>query len=126
MKRALMIVSIAAVFSLALFANAYASEMFNYYGADFRGGPVTGNSQVQNWDEGQQFRPWLAPGSTTPSSGGFGYYGAGPFTEVENPQSEMQTHYGQAPSSTEEQGQPDLRFLRPGSTTPASGGFGSY
>ena len=33
--------------------------------------------------------------------------------------------HGQAPSWCED-GQPDLSFVRPGSTTPPSGGFGSY
>ena len=154
MKKALLVLSIAAVFSLALFANAYAGSTedqtspgresmgmmapyetpgstsppsggFNSYGADYRGGQVIGNSQALTWDEGEAYRPWLAPGSTTPPSGGFGYYGGGAYTEVENPERETQTRYGQAPYSTEEEGQPH-RFLTPGSTTPPSGGFGYY
>ena len=154
MKRVLIVLLVGAVFSMALFANAYAGSTedqnaqkqgsmgmmapnetpgsttppsggFSSYGADYRGAPVEG-SWAQNCGEGQAYRPWLVPGSTTPSSGGFGSYGAEPYTEIENPEREMQTHYGQAPCSTEEGGQPDLQFLRPGSTTPPSGGFGSY
>jgi hypothetical protein len=137
MKRALMLVSIALVFGLALFANAYAGSTedqnsqgqesmgmmapfetpgstsapsggFGYYGADFHGAPVENpEAEMQSrfgqapasTEEGQAYRPFLSPGSTTPSSGGFGYYGAGPYTEIENPEKEMQTQYGQAPFS---------------------------
>ena len=154
MKRALIALSIAAVFGMALYANAYAASSedqnsqgqesmgmmgpyetpgsttppsggFNSYGADYRGAPVEG-SWAQNCGEGQAYRPWLAPGSTTPPSGGFGSYGGEPYTEIENSEREMQSHYGQAPCSTEEEGQRYLPFLVPGSTTPPSGGFGSY
>jgi hypothetical protein len=154
MKKALWVLSIAAVFSLALLPNAYAGsnedqssqgqesmgmmgpyEMpgstsppsggFNSYGSDYRGGQVIGNSQTLTWGAGEAYRPWLVPGTTTPPSGGFGSYGGGAYTEVENPEKQMQTHYGQAPSSAEEEGQPHP-FLTPGSTTPPSGGFGYY
>jgi hypothetical protein len=164
MKRAWIALSIAAVFGMALYANAYAGSTegqnsqgqenmgmmapfetpgstsapsggFGYYGADFHGAPVE-NPQAEmqsrygqapaSTEEGQAYRPFLSLGSTTPSSGGFGYYGAEPYTEIENPERQMQTQYGQAPSSTEEEGQWYLPFLTPGSTTPPSGGFGYY
>ena len=154
MKKALLVLSIAAVFGMALYGNAYAGSTenqasqgqgsmgmvgpydmpgstsppsggFNSYGADYRGGQVTGSSQALTWDEGEAYRPWLSPGSTTPPSGGFGYYGPGAYTELENPERETQTRYGQAPYSTEEEGQ-SHPFLTPGTTTPPSGGFGSY
>jgi len=96
MKRALMMLSIVGVFCMALFANAYAAETFSYYGSDYQGGPVTGDSKVQHWDEGQPYFPPSASGET------FNYYGAEPYTEIEPPEGEMQRHYGQAPSSTEE------------------------
>ena len=154
MKRVLWVLSITAVFAMALYGNAYAGSTedqnsqgqesmgmagpynmagstsppsggFNSYGADYRGPQVTGNSQGLTWDEGEAYRPWLSPGSTTPPSGGFGYYGPGAYTEVENPELETQTRYGQAPYTTEEESQWHP-FLRPGTTTPPSGGFGSY
>lgn len=60
MKRVLIALSIAAVFSMALYANAYA-----------------GSTEDQN-SQGQEslgmMAPVETPGSTTPSSGGFGYY----------------------------------------------------
>ena len=108
MKRALTMLSILALFCMALFANAYASEMYNYYGPEYRGGPVTGDSKVQHWDYGEPYLPsWVNPGQT------FGYYGSAPYTEIENPQK----RYGQAPSWTEE-GHP--------MPTSTSGGFGYY
>ena len=109
MKRALTMLPILAVFCMALFANAYASEMFNYYGPEYRGGPVTGDSKVQHWDYGEPYLPsWLTPGQT------FGYYGSAPYTEIA-----PETRYGQAPSwSFEEKDHPT-----PNST---SGGFGYY
>jgi hypothetical protein len=124
MKRVLMmILSIAVVFSLGLFANAYA-----------------GSSQVQN-GEGQatlgittqpSYHPLIRPGSTTPPSGGFGYYGARYFAP---PQEQKQAQYGQAPCFSEEGMQQAITTqplpayhprLRAGSTTPPSGGFGYY
>ena len=147
MKKVLMMLSVAAVFSMALFANAYAgaddydlflrpgsttpsSGGFSSYGPDYHGVPVENPQeqmegqygQAPYWEEGQAYRPWLTPGSTTPSSGGFGYYGSGPYTEIEKEEGQMQTNYGEGPNWTEEEG---LR-LNPGSTTPSSGGFGYY
>jgi len=161
MKRALMLVSIAFVFSLALFANAYAGssgdqssqgqEMramapfetpgstsgpsggFGYYGAEDRAPQIEhpqthiqahyGQAPAITEEEGQPYRSYLVNGSTTPPSGGFGYYGAGPYTVIENPETHMQTQFGQAPSTMEEE---EFPFLRSGSTTSPSGGFGYY
>jgi len=165
MKRTLMLVSIAAVFSLALFANAYAGssgdqssqgqEMramapfetpgstsgpsggFGYYGASDRATQIErpetriqahyGQAPAITEEPGQPYRSHLVNGSTTPPSGGFGYYGAEPYTELETPEThmQMQTQYGQAPSSTEEENVA-VPFLKNGSTTSPSGGFGYY
>jgi len=167
MKRALMLMSIAAVFSLALFANAYAGSSdhqnsqgqesmrmmapfetpgstsapsggFGYYGAEDRGPQVEhpqtrieahyGQAPAITEEEGQPYYgEYLRSGSTTPPSGGFGYYGAEPYTEIETPEMHMQTQYGQAPAVNEEAGQENHMFEEtPGSTTPPSGGFGYY
>lgn len=165
MKKVLMALSIVAVFSMALYANAYASSMedessqgqqsvrmiapfetpgststpsggFGYYGADFHGAPVgTSEAEIQSrygqapamTEEGQPYYgEYLGPGSTTPSSGGFGYYGAQHFSEVQTPEEEMQTRYGQAPAAMEEEGASRLFESTPGSTSPPSGGFGYY
>ena len=130
MKRALMLTSIAVVFGMGLVANAYAGSTesspfygFSYYGAENHGAPVEGPSQ--NWGEGQPqaFRPWLR--SSTESSGGFTYYGSGPYTEIQNPERQMQTQFGQAPSSTEgSQGQKSMGT--PGSTNSPFYGFSYY
>ena len=112
MKRALMLVSIAFVFSLALFANAYA-----------------GSSGDQS-SQGQEMRamaPFETPGSTSGPSGGFGYYGASDRApQIERPETRIQAHFGQAPAITEEGGQPYCGYLVNGSTTSPSGGFGTY
>ena len=164
MKRALMLVSIAFVFSLALFANAYAGssgdqssqgqEMravapfetpgstsgpsggFGYYGASDRAPQIErpetriqahfGQAPAITEEGGQPYCGYLVNGSTTSPSGGFGTYGAGDCSVIGNPEAHMQTQYGQAPATTEEEDVPDLPFLRSGSTTPPSGGFGYY
>ena len=166
MKRALMLVSIAVVFSLVLFANAYAGSAddqnsqgqermramapfqtpgstsspsggFASYGAEDRA-PEIEHPQIRiqahygqpaaitNEEEGQLYCGYLVNGSTTPPSGGFGTYAAGDCSVIGNPEAHMQTQYGQAPATTEEEDVPDLPFLRSGSTTPPSGGFGYY
>jgi hypothetical protein len=124
MKSVMMVLSVAVIFSLGLFANAYA-----------------GTSQVQN-GEGQvhlgittqpSYHPLIVPGSTTPPSGGFGYYGARYFAPPKKEQKQAQ--YGQAPYFSEKEMQQSLTTqplpayhprLRAGSTTPPSGGFGYY
>ena len=166
MKSVLMLLAVALVFGMGLFANAYAGSTgnqssqgqesmgmmapfetpgstsapsggFGYYGADDRGPAIEnpearmqthyGEAPASTEGEGQAYRPWLVTGSTTPSSGGFGYYGAGPYSEIQKPEGEMRSRYGQAPSTTEEAGQANHMFEDTlGTTTPPSGGFGYY
>ncbi len=129
MKRILMVLSIAVLFGMALYANAYAGSTgdqtsqrnesmrtmapfeapgstfapsggFAYYGSEPQGARLEG-SQARNYDEGEGYRPWLTPGSTFASSGGFGSYGAEHATEIVSPERQMQASYGQAPKYEE-------------------------